>query len=135
MSRKISTAPVLIIVTSALTEILHLEANSMLEGIGIELTNLGSTALSDVQIMIRFGAGQTYHAVIAAADWAAIIAGTQSLTGFLTAMSSTNPATLAASGVAWFIMNPAGIESVSIQAKTASGTTTISVCSSGRTPR
>lgn len=136
MPRKVTTTSLPITITSALTEILHLEANSMLDDIGIEITNLGTVALSDVQILIRFVTGGVYHAVIAVADWTAILAGTQSLSNFLTAVGTVNPGTLAGSNAtAWFIINPKGIESVSIQAKTASGTTTVTVSSAGRTPR
>lgn len=135
MSRKITTNQTGIVVTNTLAEILHLEANSMLDDTGIEIINNGSTALSDMQIQIRFNSGASYHAVVAAADWAAIIAGTQSLSNFLTALGLVNPATLAASATAWFIINPKGIESVSIKAQTASGSTSVSVNSAGRTPR
>lgn len=128
MSRETANAPQTVTVTSSLAEIISLDTKALVDLIGIEIVNTGSTALSDLQIQIRFNSANSYHAVIVVADWTAILAGTQSLSNFLTALGTANPGTLTGSNAfAWFIINPQGIESISIKAQTASGSTSLSV--------
>lgn len=113
-----------------LTTILSTVVNGMMDAIGFELNNTGSAALTDFQIQFQLRLGGAWKTAIAAADLAAFIAGTTPFPAFLLGVW-TNPATLAASGSAGFLIQPAGIYAIRFQGKSGT-TTTVTLSGSGR---
>lgn len=118
-------------VTSSLTTVLDFQGSGLAAFVGFEIENAGSTALNDLQIQLQFYDGRTAYAVLAATAsgdaqaWSSFVGGSSAPPIIVRGYSNTRPDTLAGSGKTWFILDLQGINKCTIQAKTASGTTSV----------
>lgn len=123
-------------VGTSLTQIGNkINANGLVDAMGFELQNGSGHALSDFQLVAQFHPTGASWTILAAADWANIIAGSIPLPNFLTAVGSVSPGTLALSTATWFILRPLGFYQFWFMAQTASSTTNLTVVGIGRNAR
>jgi hypothetical protein len=120
-------------VSSSLTTIKSEQPECLADTVAYELNNTGSAALTDFQLQFQARSGGAWYTALAAADWAAIIAGSKAMPAFLLGVF-TNPATLAASGAAMIIIQPTGLYAYRFQGVCGSSTT-VTLIGNGRTLR
>lgn len=122
----VTASPVAI--TTSDTDILTIDVKGY-SRVGFIVQNVGATALNSFRIAVRYNSTFSFY-FPEATDAAAFTSGSSDQTGNATALirkANQSPVTLGAGQYAWIRLNVEGVESIKLDAKVASGSTTVSI--------